>query len=144
MKPSRWNHMLPSNFIEARKLIDRRAKKIVAMHIHQRILKPLSAIFLDAGSACEAIAIEMANDDKHFTVMTNNMLAVAAFKCNRRIRIEITGGSYDVEDEALVGKAATFEEHDFSVRSAIIGVSGLTATHAYNHGIYGETEAKRC
>ena len=132
------------SFFQERKELGAREKQAVAAHIHDELLDTLDAIFMDAGSACEAIAWEMALGEKgRFTVMTNNMRAVKAFLRRRSIRMRITGGTYVVDDEALVGDGAVFSPDQYSVKHAIVGASGITATHVYNHGITGEEMIKR-
>ena len=133
-----------ASFFQERKVISFREKQAVAAYIHDELLDELDAIFMDAGSACEAIAWEMALGDKgHFTVMTNNMRAVNAFLTRPSIRIRITGGTYVVDDEALLGDGAVFDPDEYSVKHAIVGASGITATHVYNHSITGEEVIKR-
>jgi DeoR/GlpR family transcriptional regulator of sugar metabolism len=132
------------SFFEARNATSRKEKAAVAIHIHERLLNRLDPVFLDGGSACEAVSMEMACGSKgHFTVMTNNMRAVRTLRTNETIRINVTGGSYLVDDEALVGKGAIVNFTDYSFRFAIVGASGLTATHVYNHGLVGEEDVKR-
>lgn len=131
------------SYFDERRSSSAHGKCAVAAHIHDNILNTLDAVFMDAGSACEAIAWEMALGKRgHFTVMTNNMRAVRAFLTNRSIRIRITGGTYVVDDEALVGGGAVFDPDEFSAKYAIVGASALTATHVYNHGITGEEQIK--
>ena len=134
----------PASFFDERKGMDTEEKLAVAAYIHDELLNELDAIFMDAGSACEAIAWEMACGNKgHFTVMTNNMRAVRACLTRPSIRIRLTGGTYVVDDEALVGDGAVFDPDEYSVKHAIVGASGITATHVYNHGITGEEFIKR-
>lgn len=131
-------------YFDARNSRSRRAKIAVAKHVHENMLNRLDAVFIDAGSACAAICTEMAWGQKgHFTIMTNNMRAVPTLIANRTIRIFLTGGSYNVEDEALVGKGGLFNFHEYSFRYAIVGASGISRTHVFNHGIIGEEEIKK-
>lgn len=133
-----------NSFFDTRRSTSRREKRAVAKHIHDKMMSTLGAIFLDGGSACEAVAEEMARGKQsQFTVMTNNRKAVKAFMTNDKIRIHLTGGIYKFDDETFVGQDAVFNTRKFNVKYAIIGVSGLTPTHVYNHDILGEEYIKK-
>lgn len=133
-----------SSFFDARRSARRREKRAVAKHIHDNMMSTLGAVFLDGGSACEAIAEEMARGSKgQFTVMTNNRKAVKAFMTNENIRIHLTGGIYKYDDEMYVGRDAVFDPGRFNVKYAVVGVSGITPTHVYNHDILGEEFIKK-
>ncbi|QDT94840.1 Glycerol-3-phosphate regulon repressor [Gimesia aquarii] len=133
-----------TSFFDTRKSTSRRAKRAVAKHIHDNMMSTLGAVFLDGGSACEAVAEEMARGEQsQFTVMTNNRKAVKAFMTNDKIRIHLTGGIYKSDDETFVGQEAVFDTRKFNVKHAIIGVSGLTPTHVFNHDILGEEYIKK-
>ena len=131
-------------YYAARQATSPLAKRAVAMHIHKNILTPLDTVLLDAGSACEALAAQMAHGGKgHFTVITNNMRAISKFMYNPSIRVHVTGGRYVLDDESLIGARAKLALANFFVRTAIVGVSGITSTHVYCHGIEGEEELKK-
>ncbi|HOZ46395.1 MAG TPA: hypothetical protein PLO37_14850 [Candidatus Hydrogenedentes bacterium] len=131
-------------YYAARKATSYEGKLAVAMHVHNNLLSKLDSVFLDAGSACEAIAWEMAQGDKgHFTVITNNMAAINAFVTNPSIRLHLTGGCYIKDDESLIGERAERTLQGFFVRYAIVGLSGITAHHIYCHGIEGEENLKK-
>lgn len=139
-----WAPESVMSFFEARRGIAYEAKRAVATYIHEHYLKSLDAVLLDSGSGCEAVAHEMANGDKgHFTVITNNMRALRAFLTNRTIRLYVTGGSYRIDDEALVGDRAAGSIVGFFVKYAVIGVSGITARHVYCHSVEGEQALKK-
>lgn len=143
------NRQYPMNntsysYFDARQSTNQLEKLAVAKHIHENMLQKLDAVFMDGGSACCAIAKEMAEGGKgHFTVVTNNMRALHCFMENRTIRVIVTGGLYVVEDEALVGKEAKLDFDQYSFRYAIVGASAIDSHFVYNHGIVGEEEIKR-
>src|SRR5450432_4356388 len=94
-----WLVLRRSPYFDARQANAMLQKQAVAVHIHDNVLSKLDAVFMDAGSANEAIAREMARGDRGpLTVMTNNMRAVRAFLVNSSIRVLITGGIYIIED----------------------------------------------
>ena len=132
-----------SSFYASRVKLNPAPKRSVAMHIYQHILEELDSVFLDAGSANGAIAEEMAYGDKHnFTVLTNNVRAVRIFLANRTIRTFVTGGVYDVEDEALVGERALIDWQGFGCKTAFVGVSAISTYYVYNHALTGEERIK--
>lgn len=141
------DHVYPrrmSSFFGARQKLGTDAKRAVAMHIHRKMISSLESVFMDAGSACAAVAEEIASGEKgHLTVMTNNMAAVFALMKNNTVRIALTGGLYLREDEALVGEGALWNTSQFTVNVAIVGASGLTASRVYNHGTLGEELIKK-
>ena len=133
-----------ATFFENRAGGSQRAKRAVAAFIYREMLSPLEALFLDAGSANFAIAEELAwGAKKNFTVLTNNVRAVRMFLANPTIRVFVTGGVYDVEDEALVGRGAEFDPHWFNCTTAFVGASAISTHHVFNHAITGEEELKR-
>src|SRR5436309_1516274 len=48
------------SFFDTRRSTSRREKRAVAKYVHDTMMTTLGAVFLDGGSACEAIAEEMA------------------------------------------------------------------------------------
>lgn len=135
---------LADTFYGARKAESCQAKKAVAMYVHKHLLQKLDSVLVDAGSACEAIAWEMAKGEKgHFTVLTNNMAAIHAFVTNPSIRLHLTGGYYVIDDESLIGERAVRALDGFFVKYSIIGVSGITPDHVFCHGIEGEEKVKK-
>jgi len=132
-----------SSFYSSRAKLNRAPKRSVAMHIYRFILEELDSIFMDAGSGNGAIAEEMAYGEKrNFTVLTNNLRAVRTFLANPTIRTFVTGGVYDVEDEALVGSRALFDWRGFGCKTALIGVSAISEYYVYNHALTGEERIK--
>jgi DeoR/GlpR family transcriptional regulator of sugar metabolism len=128
-----------STFYSARSRLSPASKRLVAMHIYQNVLEELDSLFMDAGSANGAIADEMTYGKKqHFTVLTNNVRAVRMFLANRTIRTLVTGGGYDVEEEALVGRRAIFKWQDFGCKTAFVGASAISTDFVYNHALTGE------
>ncbi|MSV30046.1 MAG: DeoR/GlpR transcriptional regulator [Bryobacterales bacterium] len=137
-------HDQRGSFFDTRSQRAQEAKRAVAIHAYDHMLDELEAIFLDAGSANYAVAEELAwGSKRNLTVLTNNARAVRILLANPTIRIFVTGGVYDVQDEALVGKKARFDNDWFSCKAAFVGASAISAHHVYNHAITGEEDIKR-
>jgi hypothetical protein len=132
-----------STFYTSRAKLNLAPKRAVAMHIYEKLLDELDSVFMDAGSANGAIAEEMAyGEKKNFTILTNNVRAVRTFLANPTIRTFVTGGAYDVEDEALVGRRAAFNWTGLGFNVSLVGVSALSTHYVYNHGVTGEEWTK--
>ena len=112
------------------------AEKALIAKAAARLVTPNATVYLDAGTTCLAIAIELADRDD-ITVVSNDFAVVAYLTENSRCKLYHTGGNVLRQNESCVGEsAARF------IASLNIGIGFISASSWDMNYISTPTESK--
>lgn len=143
-----------STYMTSRLSIAVREKMGVGRYCVRRYLKayPSSTAFLDAGSQCAFLAeAAVAQDAGDVNVYTPSLRALNTLIAQPRIRVWMSGGLYDPDEEAFHPAPTTGEGpppelkwvENANCSTVFLGVSGLRAGHLYCHGVANELYSKQ-
>lgn len=97
------------------------------------IIENGDAVFLGAGTTCEAIAMNL--EGKSLSVVTNSLSAFNALKNNPYIELYLLGGLYRPKTNVFYGHLAEEALASISVDKVFFGVNGICAPDVMGHNI---------
>jgi len=98
-------------------------------------------IFIEAGSAAALLA-ERLKSSRNLTVATCNLFIARIFR-GSRVRVLVTGGSYQEESESLVGPVAISSIESLGFSKAFLGTSGYTEELGFTLNDFQRAEVSR-
>jgi DeoR/GlpR family transcriptional regulator of sugar metabolism len=99
-------------------------------------------VILDAGSTTTHMAQFLTNH-KNLTVITNSLDVLARLKGRDNIHIIMTGGDYDAEANAFVGRGAFLLLNEIRANKAFLVAGGLSTTFGVSSRQPREVEVRR-
>jgi DeoR/GlpR family transcriptional regulator of sugar metabolism len=98
-------------------------------------------ILIEAGSAAAFLA-ERLKEHRDITVVTPNLFIARIFR-GTKVRVVVTGGSYQEESESLVGPVALAGLERLNFSKAFVGVSGYTPGTGFTLNDFARAELTR-
>jgi DeoR/GlpR family transcriptional regulator of sugar metabolism len=116
----------------------RYAEKRAIAELAASLVNEGDSICIEAGSAAACLA-ERLKSSRNLTVLTPNLFIARIFR-GTKVRVAMTGGSYQEESESLVGPLAVEGIGKVGFSLAFVGASGYTTTtgFALNDGARAE------
>ncbi|GAB1483022.1 DNA-binding transcriptional regulator YciT [Treponema sp.] len=105
------------------------------------LIKDGETIFIEAGSAAAFLA-ERLKDMRDLSVATCNLFIARIFR-GSKVRVLVTGGSYQEESESLVGPLAIASVKELGFSKAFLGTSGYTQDLGFTLNDFQRAELSR-
>jgi DeoR family glycerol-3-phosphate regulon repressor len=124
--------------VNARSQLNSSAKRRIAAYIASQIA-PGSTVFLGIGSTVRFVAAAL-REHADLTVVTNNIDVALTLGNARNVELHLTGGTWRVNDQDVVGPDAVKFFSKFYATFSVIGAGGLSAEHGVLDFSYSEAQ----
>jgi DeoR family fructose operon transcriptional repressor len=100
-------------------------------------------LYINSGTSTLAVIQALARQNKHITIVTNNMDAIWACKESDAIRLIVAGGVYRGRSHSVSGSLSSLIIAEINANKAIIGVDGFSPSAGLTTPILEEAETTR-
>lgn len=83
-------------------------------------------IMVESGSSCALFCLELAQQKKNVTIITNSAFIADYIRSQEAVRIILLGGEYQKDSQAMVGPLLTRCAQAFRVEKFFLGTDGYT------------------